>query len=111
MSCFGRSLIIIVVLLSNLVLVGCTFPPRIYRIDIRQGNFITPEMIKQIKVGMSKSAVLNLMGTPALEHFFDKDRWDYYYYLKPGNGDPIQEKSVILYFKGQKLQKFTLSKS
>lgn len=82
---------------------GCTFPPRVYRIDVRQGNFITPDMLKKLKVGMTKEQVQDAMGTPALNHFFEKDRWDYYYYLKPGNGSAISERRASVYFKGDRV--------
>lgn len=86
--------------------VGCSFPPKIYRIDIRQGNYITPEMIAKIKKGQTKQQIIEILGTPALEHFFEKDRWDYFYSYKPGNGDPMVKKHLVLHFKGQTLQRF-----
>ena len=88
-------------------LAACTFPPRLYRMDVRQGNYITPEMINKLKVGMSKEQVLSLLGTPTLTHFFKEERWDYYYYLKPGNGRPISEKCLSIFFKGEKVQRFS----
>jgi len=100
-----RSLPCALALLVGVTLTACTFPPRIYRMDVRQGNYITPEMINTLKVGMSKEQVLTLLGTPALTHFLEQERWDYYYYLKPGNGDPITEKRISLFFKGQKVQR------
>ncbi len=84
-------------------LTACPFPPRIYRIDVRQGNFITPEMLNSLKIGMSKEKVQEILGTPALTRFFEQERWDYYYYLKPGNGTKPIEKHVSLFFKGDKL--------
>jgi outer membrane protein assembly factor BamE len=86
--------------LACLGLTACPFPPRIYRMDVRQGNYITAEMTNKLKVGMSKESVRELMGTPALTRFFEQERWDYYYSLKPGNGEPVQKKAIILFFKG-----------
>jgi outer membrane protein assembly factor BamE len=71
--------------------------------DVRQGNFITREMVSNLRVGMNKETVLQLMGSPSLNHFFERDRWDYYYYLKPGNGDPIEENHLIIYFKANQV--------
>ncbi len=88
-------------------LTACPFPPKIYRMDVRQGNFLTPEMIQKIKIGMEKDAVIEMLGTPALTHFLEQERWDYYYYFKPGNGDNIIEKHLSLFFKGNKIQRFT----
>lgn len=103
--CFVSRLFILTLLgLPCLGLTACTsFPPKIYRMDIRQGNIITPEMICQLKVGMSKSEVQDILGSSAISHALHRDRWDYYYYLKPGNGDPIIEKHFTVFFKGDRL--------
>ena len=98
-----RTIMVALFCLVCLGMTACSFPPRIYRIDVRQGNFITPEMIAKLKVGMNKTEVQELMGTPALTHFFEKNRWDYYYYLKPGNGAPISEKRISVFFKGDQV--------
>ncbi|HEV2524308.1 MAG TPA: outer membrane protein assembly factor BamE [Gammaproteobacteria bacterium] len=95
-----RVLMLSLFTLACLGLTACPFPPRIYRIDVRQGNYITTEMTNKLKVGMTKESVRELMGTPALTRFFEQERWDYYYSLKPGNGEPIQRKAIILFFKG-----------
>jgi len=71
--------------------------------DVRQGNYITTEMTNKLKVGMTKESVRELMGTPALTRFFQQERWDYYYSLKPGNGEPIQTKAITLFFKSNQL--------
>lgn len=89
--------------LTCLGLTACGFPPRLYHMDVRQGNFITREMVSNLRVGMNKETVLQLMGSPSLNHFFERDRWDYYYYLKPGNGDPIEENHLIVYFKANQV--------
>lgn len=90
-------------ILACLGLTACPFPPKIYRMDVRQGNYITSEMISKLKIGMSKEAVYEILGTPALTHFFEQERWDYYYYLKPGNGSSIIEKRLSIFFKGDKV--------
>ncbi len=100
-----KNLTVILLTVTLMPLAGCNFPPRIFRMDVRQGNYLSPEMLKQLKVGMEKPAIVELMGTPALSHFFEKDQWDYYYYLKPGTGEPVQEKSLSLFFKGDKLSR------
>lgn len=98
---------LLAILLTSFIclpLTGCQqFPPRIYRMDVRQGNHLEPELVHQLKKGMSKEQVINLLGTPALSHSLHSNRWDYYYYLKPGNGGEIIEKHVIVYFKNGKL--------
>jgi len=86
-------------LIMSGMLIACTFPPRLYRIDIQQGNRITQEMVTQLKVGMTKERVIHLIGSPALEHALLPNQWEYYFYLKPGgNGEPIIEKRLRLTF-------------
>ena len=54
-----------------MLLAGCGFVPRIpgitpYRIEIQQGNFISQDMVAQLKPGMSKEQVRLALGTPLL---------------------------------------------
>lgn len=93
-----RQLLFPVLLLSCLGLSGCPFPPRIYRIDVQQGQYLCPELVARIKPGMHRQEVINILGTPTLCPI-NTERLDYYYYLKPGNGDPIQEKQVSILFR------------
>lgn len=106
MYLFFRTIILTCCTLAYLTLglTACSsFPPKLYRMDVRQGNYITSEMVNKLKVGMSKEAVCEILGTPALTHFFEQERWDYYYYLKPGTGEPIVEKRVSIFFKGDRI--------
>ena len=62
---------------STLLLGAC-----VYRIPIQQGNYLDPAAIVQVKVGMTRSQVRYLLGTPMVPGSFDNSRWDYDYYLK-----------------------------
>jgi outer membrane protein assembly factor BamE len=59
------------------VLSGC-----VYSMPIQQGNFLDPAAIVQVKVGMTRSQVRYLLGTPMVPGAFDDSRWDYDYYFK-----------------------------
>jgi outer membrane protein assembly factor BamE len=48
-----------------------------YRADVVQGNFISSEQVAQLRAGMSRNDVRNLLGTPLLASVFHADRWDY----------------------------------
>jgi outer membrane protein assembly factor BamE len=99
-----RLLMLTLLTITCLGITACSFLPRIYRMDVRQGNYISKEMVEQLKIGMSRETVQALMGTPALSNFFEANtQWNYYYYLKPGSGDPIQEKSITIYFKNNRV--------
>jgi outer membrane protein assembly factor BamE len=99
MQFLNRQISTLVLSISCLGLISCSgFPPKIYRMDVQQGNAITPDMIHSLKKGMSKAQVQEIMGTPALTHSFNANRWDYYYYFKPGNGDTTIEKHFSAFF-------------
>jgi outer membrane protein assembly factor BamE len=77
---------------------ACHFPPRIYRIDVEQGNILTQESVDQLKPGLTKNEVQKILGAPQLTHILAPQRWDYYYRFKPGNGKAIKEKHLTVYF-------------
>ena len=56
----------------------------VYRINIQQGNFLDQAAVDQVKAGMTRSQVRYLLGTPMVADSFNKERWDYIYYLKKG---------------------------
>ena len=65
-----------------LALGACSVPQIVtpYRIVVQQGNYITQEMVSQLKLGMSKDQVRFILGTPLLTDIFHANRWDYVYY-------------------------------
>lgn len=69
-----------------------------YRPDIQQGNFISKEMMEQVKVGQTREQVKFLLGTPLLMDVFHANRWDYPFYLARGNGE-LTSARVTIYFK------------
>ena len=73
-----------------------------YRIDIRQGNYITQEMVAQLKPGMTRDQVRFILGTPLVADIFHAERWDYIYSFKPGRGD-VQLRRFAVFFTDNKL--------
>ncbi|WP_233588353.1 outer membrane protein assembly factor BamE [Herminiimonas sp. KBW02] len=69
-----------------------------YRPDIQQGNFVSQEMVAQLKEGMTQDQVVFLLGTPLLTDLFHADRWDYAFRMQKGNGE-ITSSRVTVYFK------------
>lgn len=89
----------------SLALAGCgglTHWLESYTIDIQQGNYLSQDMVSQLKPGMSKEQVRFVLGTPLLTDVFHADRWDYVYYHKPPGGK-IETRGVALFFKDGKL--------
>jgi len=76
-----------------------------YRPDIQQGNFVSQEMLAQLKVGQTRDQVKFILGTPLLTDIFHGDRWDYPFYLARGNGE-LTTARVTVYFKDDKVAKF-----
>ena len=81
-----------------LVVVAALLAGCIYRIDIQQGNLLEEDSIDQVAVGMSRSAVQFLLGTPMVADAFHQDRWDYAYYLRVGRSRDVVERWLIVHF-------------
>jgi len=77
----------------------------VYQIDIQQGNQLAEETIDQVEVGMSRSAVEFLLGTPMVADSFHAGRWDYPYYLKLGRSDEILQRWVVVYFEDDRVSR------
>jgi len=73
-----------------------------YKMDIRQGNYVTPEMREKLKPGMSKQQVRYVLGAPTINDAFHGNRWDYVYRLERG-GKVIEKQNLTLYFEGDNL--------
>ncbi|GAB3405917.1 outer membrane protein assembly factor BamE [Massilia agilis] len=76
-----------------------------YRPDIQQGNFVSQEMLEQLKPGMTRDQVKFVLGTPLLTDMFHADRWDYPFYLARGNGE-LTTSRVTVFFKDNKVDHF-----
>jgi len=77
----------------------------VYRMNIQQGNYLEPRAVAQLQVGMTRSQVRYLLGTPMVPDAFDNDRWDYLYYLKRGRLSAPEQRHLIVYFKDDKVSR------
>jgi len=75
-----------------------------HKIEIQQGNLITPEMRDKIKVGMSAPMVRSILGTPLINDPFHAKRWDYVYSLQQG-GKVSGQQRLTLYFEDDHLSR------
>lgn len=79
-----------------------------YRIEIQQGNFVSREMLVQLKENMQRNEAITpeqvkfALGTPLLTDIFHADRWDYMFRLKKPNGEIISSR-VTVFFKDNRL--------
>src|SRR3979490_2247926 len=81
----------------------------VYRMNIQQGNFLEGRTVDQLQVGMTRSQVRYLLGTPMIPDAFDKERWDYLYYFKKGRLRKPEQRHLIVYFHEDKVEKFDRS--
>lgn len=105
MKIASRITLVAVVIAS---LAGCTnfrFPG-VHKINIQQGHIITPEMVGQLKPGMTKRQVRFILGNSLLPNTFNDDRWDYYYSLRRGADGSFTEHLLTAYFEGDSLQRW-----
>ncbi len=77
-----------------------------YRPDIQQGNFVSKEMLAQLKNGMTKDQVKFLLGTPLMADPFHAQRWDYPFRLAKGNGELTTSTVVVFFDKDDKVERF-----
>ena len=81
-----------------------------YKITVQQGNFVSQEMVSQLKEGMTREQVRFLLGTALLTDMFHEDRWDYPFRLLKPNGELITSRlsvtfknNTVAHFEGGKL--------
>ena len=91
-----KSILILFVCIGVLSTNGC-----VYRANIAQGNIIEQEDVDQIDMGMTKSQIRFLLGTPMIDDPFSKNRWDYVYYLTLGRADAAHKRWISVYFEDE----------
>lgn len=82
-------------LLFVLAASGC-----VYRMDVQQGNLLDGEQVDQVEVGMTRSQVRFLLGTPMVIDSFNADRWDYVYSLRRGHSRKVTKRHLVVWFEG-----------
>jgi len=82
-----------------LFLGGC-----VYRVDVQQGNLLDQTSIDAVQVGMTRSQVRFLLGTPVINDSFHPDRWDYMYFNRPGRSRTADQRWLIVMFDGDRVR-------
>lgn len=90
--------LILALLAAATLLAGC-----VYRPDIQQGNLLSVKDIEQVTVGMTRSQVRYLLGTPMISDPFAPQRWDYVYRMVYGRNRSVDSAHFIVYFEGDKV--------
>ncbi|WP_280548832.1 outer membrane protein assembly factor BamE [Halomonas sp. 11-S5] len=89
---------IVTLSVALLLISGCSYFG-VYKRDLPQGNLVTEAMVEQLRPGMSRQQVVDLMGSPLLEAPFDASQWDYVYRLDEAYGG-VEQRRVTLTFAG-----------
>jgi outer membrane protein assembly factor BamE len=87
----------------SLLLASCSWLMP-HKLEIRQGNLISPEMRARVKVGMTQQQVKAALGTPSITDPFHANRWDYIYRFEQ-EGVLVEEQRMVLYFENDNLQR------
>ncbi|NQV86524.1 MAG: outer membrane protein assembly factor BamE [Woeseiaceae bacterium] len=80
----------------------------VYRANISQGNLIKQKDLDQATLGMTKSQVRFLLGTPMIDDPFKRNRWDYVYYVSIGRNSAVQKRWVSILFQDDKVTEIRL---
>lgn len=89
-----RTLFIIFIIVG--LLSSCTL---VRKMDIEQGNVMSPCMLDQLHPGMTRGQVIDIMGPPMVMNTFNENRMDYVYTFKK-NHQCMCEQAVTLVFRG-----------
>lgn len=76
-----------------------------YRMEIQQGNYVSQEMVAQLKPGLTRDQVRFLMGTPLLSDIFHEERWDYVFVRQRANSDDVEQRRIVVFFEEGKLKR------
>lgn len=76
-----------------------------YRLEIQQGNFVSKEMLAQLKPGMSREQVRFVLGTPMHSSVFHTNRWDYVFYLSRVDRK-VEQRLFSVFFENEKLARW-----
>ncbi|MFN0163021.1 MAG: outer membrane protein assembly factor BamE [Burkholderiales bacterium] len=99
-----------------MLLAGCAtdsntrrFVPNIvtpYRMDIQQGNFVTPDMVQKLSAGQTRDQVRFILGTPLITDVFHVNRWDYVFRFSKGWNDPETRRLAVYFDRDGRLERW-----
>ena len=76
----------------------------LYKPEVVQGNFVSKEQVEQLRPGMTRLQVRDILGTPLMASVFHANRWDYVFTMKR-QGVPLQHFKLSLLFKDDLLER------
>ena len=91
------------IIFISLLLASCSWLVP-HKLEIRQGNQLTQDMLAKVKIGMTQQQVKTALGTPLVSDPLHTNRWDYIYRFVQ-EGKLIEEKQLTLYFENDSLKR------
>ena len=74
----------------------------VYKPSIMQGSVLEIEAVEKLQLGMSKTTVMNLIGSPSINDPFHQYQWDYIHHSII-NGEQVTHYRLRLIFDGDVL--------
>ncbi len=71
--------------------------PTPYKADLYQGSVLERFKTNQLKVGMSKAQVQDLIGSPSIVDPFHNNQWDYINHSTPGTSEVIHYRLILTF--------------
>lgn len=97
----------ILILALPLLTAACGLAPSLtpYRMEIQQGNYVTQEMLAQLKPGLTRDQVRFVLGTPLVSDIFHEERWDYVFVRQRANSREIEYRRIAVFFENGKMKR------
>ena len=73
--------------------------------EVQQGNYITQEMVAQLKPGLTRDQVRFVLGTPLVSDIFHEERWDYVFLRQRTNSRETESRRIAVFFEDGKLKR------
>lgn len=96
---------ILILILGLPFLVGACAKLTPYRMEIQQGNFVTPEMVAQLNPGLTRDQVRFVLGTPLVSDIFHEDRWDYVFVRRRASKQEVEYHRIAVFFQEGRLKR------
>lgn len=70
----------------------------VYKQNVYQGNPISADDVAEVSLGMTRSQVQFLLGTPMIADPYHQGRWDYIYFYRDGKSGTEYQRHFEVHF-------------
>jgi outer membrane protein assembly factor BamE len=96
---------ILLISLITILLFGCS-KLRPYHVCVQQGNILDQDTMEQLHLGLNKTQVRSILGTPLMDDNLDTNTWTYVY-TNQVDDRKIEKKNLTLTFKRNRLTRIS----